>query len=150
LYPRRCTAGTELCHSLQVAKGVINLYTEVLYAKRPNATAKFRNIEQTVNKEDGSRFLLEMDVQLHQPKEETVHTSEYVYLKKGSSRLCHTTNFQWNKEAYVHLIVAGTVYIIIVSHHIKIAAQPILALSQPAARLVKCEMTGKLMHKAMP
>jgi hypothetical protein len=53
------------------------------------------------------RFLLEMDVQLHKPKEETVHTSEYVYLKKGSSQLCHTTNFQWRKGVEVHFIVSG-------------------------------------------
>ena len=60
-----------------------------------------------MNKRDGSRFLLEMDVQLHEPHEEIVHTSEYVYLKKGSSKLCHASNFQWKKNVDVYFVVAG-------------------------------------------
>jgi hypothetical protein len=83
---------------------VITLYSKALHARRPNGTAKFRNIEMTTNKKDGSRFLLEMDVQ---SRKGTIHTSEYVYLSKGSFILCHTTNFQWKKKAFVHLVVAG-------------------------------------------
>ena len=70
-----------------------------------------RSLEETTNRDDGSRFLLEMDIQLHEPHAETVHTSEYVYLKKGSSNLCHTSNFQWTKNVDVHFIVAGMLII---------------------------------------
>jgi hypothetical protein len=93
--------------TVQVAMEVINLYSNALRVKRPNAWVDFRNIEQTINKKDGSRFLLEMDIHLKQPRKRTIHTSEYVYLRMGSSQLCHTANFQWTKRAFVHLVVAG-------------------------------------------
>ena len=49
----------------------------------------------------GSRFLIEFDIQLLEPEKELVHTSEYVYLAKGSSELCHTSNYQWKKSPTV-------------------------------------------------
>ena len=70
-------------------------------------------LEETPNKEfheeeeEGSRFLLEMDVQLLEPRRELVHTSEYVYLKHGSDQLCHTSNFQWTKNVEVYFVLAG-------------------------------------------
>lgn len=88
---------------------VVSLYKKALSdSEEVNGTVQgLRYMEETPNKNEGSRFLLEMDVQLHQPKEETVHTSEYVYLKKGSSQLCHTSNFQWTKDVDVHFVVSG-------------------------------------------
>ena len=88
-----------------------------LYVKALNASSikgsvvALRYLEQTENKEEGSRFFLEMDVQLHHSQEELVHTAEYVYLKKGSTHLCHTSNFQWKKDAYIHFVVSGTYYV---------------------------------------
>ena len=66
-----------------------------------------RYLEQTENKEEGSRFLLEMDIQLDHPRKELVHTSEYAYLKKGTSHLCHTSNFQWKRDTFIHFVVSG-------------------------------------------
>ena len=85
-----------------------------MYTKALDASEKVRGkvvglhyLEETTNKADGSRFLLEMDVQLTQPRQELVHTSEYVYLKKGTSDLCHTSNFQWTQSVDVHFVVSG-------------------------------------------
>ena len=49
----------------------------------------------------GSRFLLELDIQLYAPEKQLVHTSEYVYLPADSNELCHTDNFQWRKNSTV-------------------------------------------------
>jgi glycosyltransferase involved in cell wall biosynthesis len=60
-------------------------------------------LEETYNEGyGGSRFLLEMDVQLQNG---TVRTSEYVYLPKDGSKLCHTTNFQWDQNVHVTLLI---------------------------------------------
>ena len=40
--------------------------------------------------------------------EEVVHTSEYVYVASDKqNELCHTSNFQWVRNADVHLVVSG-------------------------------------------
>ena len=85
-----------------------------LYGKALNASKEvqgdligLRLMEETANRNDGNRYMLEMDVQLHKPMEAIVHTSEYVYLKEGSTNLCHTSNFQWTKNAEVHFVVSG-------------------------------------------
>ena len=80
---------------------------------------KLRYMEETVNRNlptkakrnpdvHGSRFLLELDIQLHEPEKKLVHTSEYVYLPKDSNELCHTDNFQWRKTPTVdvYLVVS--------------------------------------------
>ena len=94
---------------LQLVNKVISLYTLALNNSKEikGDVMALRYLEETPNKGDGSRFLLEMDVQLYGDDEETVHTSEYVYLKTGSNFLCHTTNFQWTKNAEVYFIVTG-------------------------------------------
>ena len=87
---------------------VVALYKKALNSSSVKGTVEgLRSLEETVNKDDGSRFLLEMDVHVLSPVEEIVHTSEYVYLKKSSSQLCHTSNFQWTKNAEVHFVVSG-------------------------------------------
>ncbi len=88
---------------------VVSLYNKALNSSSvvKGTVEGLRSMEETLNKEDGSRFLLEMDVHVFSPVEEIVHTSEYVYLKKGSSQLCHTSNFQWTKNAEVHFVVSG-------------------------------------------
>ena len=93
---------------LQLVEKVVSLYTVALNASKliNGDLVSLRYLEETPNKEDGSRFLLEMDIQLYDP-EEIAHTSEYVYLKKDSDYLCHTNNFQWTKNAEVYFIVAG-------------------------------------------
>ena len=57
----------------------------------------------------GSRFLLELDVQLYAPEKQLVHTSEYVYLPADSNELCHTANLQWtprrNSTVDVYFII---------------------------------------------
>ena len=84
------------------------MYKEAFEASSVQGTiVGLHYMEQTTNKEDGSRYLLEMDVQLHQPHEELVHTSEYVYHKKGVPSICHTSNFQWRKSVDVHFVVSG-------------------------------------------
>ena len=99
------------CLCPQVVNNVVALYNKSLAASTVKGSlVGLRSLEETANRNDGSRFLLEMDVQLHQPQEQTVHTSEYVYLKKGSSQLCHTSNFQWTKNAHVHFIVSGVYF----------------------------------------
>ena len=94
---------------MQTVDKVVELYSKALgvykYGKHAEL-AKLHYLEETTNKEDGSRFLLEMDVRLNSTKD-LVHTSEYVYLKKNSSHLCHTTNFQWTKNVDVYFVVSG-------------------------------------------
>ena len=86
----------------------MSLYKKAFQLSKLNGTVKdLRYLEQTFNDKNGSRFLLELDIQLHQPAEETVHTSEYVYLNKDSNHLCHTSNFQWAEATHVHLVVSG-------------------------------------------
>ena len=88
---------------------VVSLYKKALNASAVKGTVEgLRSLEETVNEDDGSRFLLEMDIHVLAPEEEIVHTSEYVYLKKSSTQLCHTSNFQWTKDVEVHFVVAGT------------------------------------------
>ena len=89
---------------------VLELYKKALAASPTlsGSVSGLHSLEQTFNNKNGSRFLLELDIQLHQPAEETVHTSEYVYLNKDSTHLCHTSNFQWTKNVDVHFVVSGT------------------------------------------
>ena len=63
----------------------------------------------------GSRFLLELDIELNKPKQRVFHTSEYVYLPKGSDNLCHTVNFQWRRNHVidVYFVIASELHIII-------------------------------------
>ncbi len=93
----------------QLVDEVTALYSKALNASKEinGAVKELRYIEQTTNKNEGSRFLLEMDVQLYSPREEIAHTSEYVYLEKGTSNLCHTSNFQWTRNVDVHFVVSG-------------------------------------------
>lgn len=55
------------------------------------------------------RFFLVFFFQKVKLKNKIVRTSEYVYLPKrgGSNVLCHTSNFQWERNVYVYLIVTG-------------------------------------------
>ena len=88
-------------------KTVVDLYSTALnQSKEVNGeVVKLHYLEETANRGDGSRFLLEMEVELDDDK--TVYTAEYVYLKSGSSQLCHTSNFQWTKNVDVYFIVTG-------------------------------------------
>ena len=88
---------------------VVALYSNALHAKKTleGDVVATHYMEETPNKNDGSRFLIELDIQLYKPTEELVHISEYVYLHKASNVLCHTSNFQWTKNAEVYFIVAG-------------------------------------------
>ena len=36
-----------------------------------------------------------------------IHTSEFVYLARGTEELCHTSNLEWRKDVNVHVIVSG-------------------------------------------
>lgn len=94
---------------MQTVEKVLSLYTKALNASKEvqGSPIGLRLLEETANRNDGNRYLLEMDVQLHRPMEEVVHTSEYVYLKTDSSHLCHTLNFQWTKNTEVHFVVSG-------------------------------------------
>ena len=38
--------------------------------------------------------------------EESIRTSEYVYLPQNSRRLCHISNFQWKRDVDVHFVVS--------------------------------------------
>ena len=83
----------------------MSLYKKAFQLSKLNGTVKdLRYLEQTFNDKNGSRYLLELDIQLHQ---KTVHTSEYVYLNKNSTHLCHTSNFQWAEATHVYLAVSG-------------------------------------------
>ena len=82
------------------------LYKEALNKSTHKGHVSLVNIEETVNKKDGSRFLLELVIELTNPQE-LINTSEYVYLQTGSDKLCHTSNFQWQRGVKVYLIVAG-------------------------------------------
>ncbi len=94
---------------LQLVNQVLSLYLAALNSSKTieSDSATLRYMEETPNKGDGSRFLLEMDVQLSGVDGETVHTSEYVYLKAGSDVLCHTSNFEWKKQMEVYFVVTG-------------------------------------------
>lgn len=84
-------------------------YSEALAAsKHFNGTVVgIHYMEESDNKNDGLRYLLEMDVQLDYPRNELVHTSEYTDLKKEPSMLCHTSNFQWVRDTYIYFVVSG-------------------------------------------
>ena len=88
---------------------MVSLYTRALEASQnvKGRVVGLHYLEETTNKNQGSRFLLEMDVQLLEPRRELVHTSEYVYLKSSSDQLCHTSNFQWRKNVMVYFVVSG-------------------------------------------
>ena len=44
--------------------------------------------------------------------EEVVHTSEYAYVANDKpNQLCHTSNFQWEKNVDVHLVVSGKTFV---------------------------------------
>ena len=109
---------------LQLAVEVKKHYVKALGESKDinGSVAALRYLEQTENKKEGNRFLLEMDVQLHQPQEELVHTSEYVYLKKGTSLLCHTSNFQWRPDVDVHFVVSST-FIVSLSLHVEASSK---------------------------
>ena len=74
--------------------------------KQTGRVSQLINLEETKNGEQGSRFLLELMIELHNPSE-LINTSEYVFLPKGEDRLCHTSNFQWKTKVDVHLVVTG-------------------------------------------
>ena len=74
--------------------------------KHTGRVSQLINLEETKNGEQGSRFLLELMVELHNTSE-LINTSEYVFLPKGEDKLCHTSNFQWKKKVDVHLVVSG-------------------------------------------
>ena len=103
-----------LPHKTQIVDKVFSLYYKAFNAsnKYKGSILKLRHMEETVNRNIatkkvrnptpiGSRFLIELDVQLLEPENKVVHTSEYVYLPKDSTALCHTTNFQWQKSPTV-------------------------------------------------
>ena len=94
---------------MQTKDKVVSLYTKALEASTEvkGEVVGLHYLEETTNKGDGSRFLLELDIQLLEPRNELVHTSEYVYLKTGSSELCHTSNFEWRKNVEVYFVVSG-------------------------------------------
>ena len=71
-------------------------------SKYTGKVLRARYIEETKNNDKGSRFLLEMGILSHGG---TFYTSEYVYLATNSSHLCHTANFQWDRDVQVHLVV---------------------------------------------
>jgi hypothetical protein len=79
--------------SKEISKGLVN---------------KVVKMEETLNKDAGSRFLLELEIEIavSDGSTSTVHTSEYVYLPKGGHTLCHTSNFQWQKNVDVHIVVS--------------------------------------------
>ena len=86
---------------------VMLLYKEALNkSTHKGHVSQLINMEETINEEDGSRFLLELVVELTNPQE-FVNISEYVYLKNGSDKLCHTSNFQWQRGVKVYLVVTG-------------------------------------------
>jgi hypothetical protein len=73
-----------------------------------DTTENLRNryLDQSDNhRSAGTRMLLEMDVTL-EGEGDVIHTSEYVYLPKGGHTLCHTSNFQWQKNVDVHIVVS--------------------------------------------
>jgi hypothetical protein len=84
---------------------VLELYKKAFADKSSSGEVKINKFEETENKKAGSRFLLELDIQL-EGESEVLHTSEYVYLATGASSLCHTSNFQWKKNADVHIVVS--------------------------------------------
>jgi hypothetical protein len=61
----------------------------------------------------GSRFLLELDVELKTPQPRVIHTSEYVYVPKDSDNLCHTVNFQWRRPhpIDIYFIIASELHV---------------------------------------
>ncbi|CAI8005119.1 N-acetyl-beta-glucosaminyl-glycoprotein 4-beta-N-acetylgalactosaminyltransferase 1 [Geodia barretti] len=84
---------------------VLELYKKAFAEKSSSGEVKINKIEETENKKAGSRFLLELDIQL-EGESEVLHTSEYVYLATGASSLCHTSNFQWKRNVDVYLVVS--------------------------------------------
>ena len=55
----------------------------------------------------GKVGLLDFNIFFHTVlSEETIRTSEYVYLPQNSRRLCHISNFQWKRDVDVHFVVS--------------------------------------------
>ena len=110
-----CVLSCSLAHSLTHWKTVnklLSLYTNAFKKKHPKGkVVKVQHMEETINRSlkprwrkrkkywpiYGSRFLMEMELRLDTPEPRVVHTSEYVYLQKGSKVLCRTIDFQWSR-----------------------------------------------------
>ena len=62
----------------------------------------------------------------------TEYTSEYVYLPAGGHTLCHTSNFQWQRDVDVYLVVSVKNLGLWVQHlihnmeHVSYAVSPLL------------------------
>ncbi len=85
----------------------MSLYKEALNkSAHKGHVSQLVNMEETYNNNDGSRFLLELVIELSNSRE-LINTSEYVYLQTGSDKLCHTSNFQWKRGVKVYLVVTG-------------------------------------------
>ena len=55
----------------------------------------------------GKVGLLNLNIFFHTVlSEETIRTSEYIYLPQNSRRLCHISNFQWKRDVDVHFVVS--------------------------------------------
>ncbi|XP_019864255.1 PREDICTED: N-acetyl-beta-glucosaminyl-glycoprotein 4-beta-N-acetylgalactosaminyltransferase 1-like [Amphimedon queenslandica] len=89
-----------------VAQSVLLLYRKEFSKFYTNRKVKgIHYLVETKDQSYGSRFLLEMDIQLENG--DTMQTSEYVYLpNKKRGRLCHTLNFQWKRNINVYIVVS--------------------------------------------
>lgn len=124
---------THTSHSQTVDK-VFSLYSKAFQAskKYKGDIIKIHYLEESRNSKVptkktrhpevvGYRYLLELDIQLHEPEEKLIHTSEYVYLPKDSTELCHTSNFQWRKSPTVDVyFVVSCEYTLYSQHNIQL------------------------------
>ena len=62
-------------------------------------------MDQTVDKEKGDRFFLELQLGLLAHNNRSLRLSEYVFMKNGSSELCFPEGYQWYRNATIYFIL---------------------------------------------
>ena len=66
---------------------------------------KVTKVEQTVDKEKGDRFFVELQLGLQADNNTFLHLSEYVFRANGSSELCFPVGYQWHRNATIYFIL---------------------------------------------
>lgn len=72
---------------------------------RKYSLEKVVRAEQTVDKEKGDRFLLELQLALRARTNTSLRLSKYVFMKKGSNELCFPEGYQWRRNANIYFIL---------------------------------------------
>lgn len=102
-YNRKYMLGNKPVNITNVYR-VLKKYSEVLRQSKGHSykIIDLHYMEETINKDLGVRYLLELDILMDH---KVIHTSEYIYWDKHTDRLCTPINFHWDKDVDVNIII---------------------------------------------